>query len=184
MGSISYQDIEAIVTPGTSRVTVDGAPPVVVQPGSEYAGMRFSGPELPRINYGARNGRKYCFVYGYSGHAFESEVWEAAAVVKVDLCSLEPVQPAAGSNRTVGHAVRRAPVSVWARQDVYPSEPVFVPSPSPRSEDDGVLLFDAYDGRKKQSFLWVINATTMEDVSMMQSPVTVAWPLHAQFFPK
>jgi len=28
----------------------------------------------------------------------------------------------------------------WCENNVYPSEPIFVPSPDPQSEDDGVIL--------------------------------------------
>jgi len=176
---VTYNDIESVVVPGVSTATLEGGVPTSINATSPWAGMRFSGPELPRINYDSNNGRAYCYVYGYSGHAFQSVQWEAAAIVKVDLCTLAVARHKSGD----ASAVLKAPVSLWYRSNWYPTEPVFIAAPNPKSEDDGILLLDAYDGEARVSKLVVLNATTLAEVAIVESPVRVPWPLHGQFFP-
>eukprot|EP00730_Choanoeca_flexa_P011064 TRINITY_DN2261_c0_g1_i1.p1 TRINITY_DN2261_c0_g1~~TRINITY_DN2261_c0_g1_i1.p1 ORF type:complete len:582 (+),score=75.71 TRINITY_DN2261_c0_g1_i1:98-1843(+) len=131
-------------------------------------GLRLSGPELPRINYEHHNGRPYCYVYGYSGHAFGSPLWSDAAVVKADLCQQ--------INDTAVHAL------TWFEEGVYPSEAIFIPHPVTEAEDDGLLLFDAYDSHNNQTLLIMLDASTMIEVARIASPVFMPWPLHAQFY--
>jgi carotenoid cleavage dioxygenase-like enzyme len=131
-------------------------------------GLSTSGPELPRINYERYNGRPYCFVYGYSGHAMGSPRWSDAAVVKVDLCK--------------GSA--QAPAQAFFQPGLYPSEPVFVGRPNATAEDDGVLLVDAFDSLLNTTQLVVLDARDLNVLAVLVSPLFMPWPLHAQFFPK
>jgi carotenoid cleavage dioxygenase-like enzyme len=135
---------------------------------------QLSGPELPRLNYAQHNGRPYCYVYGYSGHAFGSTRWSDAAVVKGNLCATQ------GNSSLV-------PALSWYEPGVYPSEAIFVPrkgakAPELLEEDDGVVLFDAFDSHSNRTVLVVLDAQTMVEVARVLSPVFMPWPLHAQFY--
>ncbi len=73
--------------------------------------------ELPRINYASCAGKPYRYVWG-TGIEVEGDFLDS--IVKIDLAT-------SGSAR-------------WYEAGCYPGEPVFVPAPSARAEDDGVLL--------------------------------------------
>jgi beta,beta-carotene 9',10'-dioxygenase len=74
--------------------------------------------ELPRIHYRNRSGRPYRYVYG-AANAMPGNFIDA--LVKVD--------------------VERHHHILWYADGCYPGEPVFVPAPEARREDDGVVLF-------------------------------------------
>ncbi|XP_028172125.1 carotenoid isomerooxygenase-like [Ostrinia furnacalis] len=82
------------------------------------------GCETPRIHYDAFNGRPYRYFYAISS---DVDAEYPGAVIKVDTWT--------GATLT------------WSSADCYPSEPVFVPAPDAKSEDDGVLLSALVYGR-------------------------------------
>ncbi len=116
--------------------------------------------ELPRINYKANNGRDYQFAYGASvqqgSHDFLNQI------VKVD--------------------VKNRQTWVWKEAGCYPSEPVFVPAPSAKSEDDGVLLVVVLDSQHANSFLLVLDAHTMTELGRVIVPQHIPFGFHGSFF--
>ncbi len=72
----------------------------------------------------------------------------------------------------------------WYKANYFPSEPTFVGSPDSDStqEDDGVLLFSVMHGATQDTFLMVINATTMEPISQTSVPTTMTFTTHGQFY--
>jgi carotenoid cleavage dioxygenase-like enzyme len=105
--------------------------------------------ELPRISYRAHNGGDYRFAYGVGvqdargGAAFDQ-------LVKLDVHSGE--------------------TCVWHEPGQHPGEPVFVPSPTARHEDDGVLLSVVLDGRDGQAGMVVLDARTFEELARVGVP--------------
>ncbi|KAL0880658.1 hypothetical protein ABMA27_001877 [Loxostege sticticalis] len=75
------------------------------------------GCETPRIHYDAFNGRPYRYFYAISS---DVDAEYPGTVIKVDTLTGETL--------------------TWSSSDCYPSEPVFVPSPDAKSEDDGVVM--------------------------------------------
>jgi beta,beta-carotene 9',10'-dioxygenase len=118
------------------------------------------GFELPRINYRRHNGRPYRYVYGHNAASPSSSF--ADQLQKGDLTD--------GS------------VSEWSEPDCYPGEPVFVPSPQERTEDDGVVLSVVLDARAKRSFLLVLDARDFSEVARAEAPHAVPFGFHGQFF--
>lgn len=121
--------------------------------------------ELPRIDYGERNGRPYRYVYGAGAHRDGSgEPGDFLdQLVKVDVDS--------GEART------------WWEPGTYPGEPVFVPSSRPgRAEDDGVLLSVVLDGRSANSYLLVLDAATMGEMGRARAPHHIPFGFHGQYF--
>jgi carotenoid cleavage dioxygenase-like enzyme len=116
--------------------------------------------ELPRIDYRTRNARPYRYAYGAgvtSGAGFINQL------VKADIES--------GQTRT------------WREEGCYPGEPVFVPSPDQRTEDDGVILSVVLDARSESSFLLILSAGTLEELARAQAPQRIPFGLHGDYFP-
>jgi beta,beta-carotene 9',10'-dioxygenase len=115
--------------------------------------------ELPRIDYGRRNGRPYRYVYGAGGNSdFLNQV------MKVDL--------EAGTSL------------VWSEPDTYPGEPVFVPTPGSEREDAGVLLSVVLDSAAGTSFLLVLDASDLSEIARARVPHHIPFGFHGAYFPE
>jgi carotenoid cleavage dioxygenase-like enzyme len=115
--------------------------------------------ELPRIDYRSRNGRRYRFAYG-TGTSAPGEFLDQ--LVKLD--------------------VDNGQTSIWREPGSYPGEPVFVPAPEQRSEDDGVILSVVLDAGAQSSYLLVLDAGTFEELARAQAPLRVPFGFHGSFF--
>ncbi len=113
--------------------------------------------ELPRINYRARSGRDYRYVYGAGqrGGDFHDQL------VKVDL--------------------ERREASHWHEPGSYPGEPVFVARPGAEGEDDGVLLSVVLDAAAERSFLLVLDASDLSEVARAEAPHHIPFGFHGDF---
>lgn len=115
--------------------------------------------ELPRINYRACNEREYRYAYGAGLRSADSDWFDQ--VVKLDVGS--------GEART------------WSQDGCYPGEPVFVPSPQARAEDDGVVLSVVLDPAAERSFLVVLAAGSFEELARAEAPHHIPFGFHGQF---
>ncbi len=115
--------------------------------------------ELPRINYRWCNGREYRFVFGVGTREPSNFIDE---LVKLDLAD---------------GAVRS-----WRAADCYPGEPVFVPAPDAKSEDEGVVLSLVLDAGAGRSFLLVLDAQTFDEQARAELPHHVPFGFHGQYF--
>jgi beta,beta-carotene 9',10'-dioxygenase len=68
-------------------------------------------------------------------------------------------------------------------EHLIPGEPVFVPSPDARREDDGVLLSVVLDGRTGSSFLLVLDASSLEELARAEVPHQIPFGFHGQYAP-
>lgn len=119
--------------------------------------------ELPRIDYGERNGRLYRYVYGVGARDDGGPPDFLDRLVKVDVES--------GESRA------------WSEPGAYPGEPVFVPSPEPgRTEDGGVLLSVVLDGSGSSSYLLVLDAANLEELGRARVPHHIPFGFHGQYF--
>lgn len=129
---------------GASQVDVGYAHRYRLTPGRKRADehrLSDTPVELPRINYGANNGRPYRFTYGVGsdgGYALDQ-------LVKINVDTGESL--------------------TWSEGDCAVGEPVFVASPERRAEDDGVVLSVVLDGTKGRSFLLVLDAEDFSEVA-------------------
>lgn len=135
------------------RVPLDGRP---------VHGERIAevGMELPRINYRAFNARDYRHVYAAGLRGPQSDWLDQ--LVKVDVTSGE--------------------VQGWWEDGCYPGEPVFVPAPDGRAEDDGVVLSVVLDSAAGRSFLLVLDADSFEELGRAEAPHQIPFGFHGQFF--
>lgn len=116
--------------------------------------------ELPRINYGSRNGHDYSYVYGIGQDREEPEVWPDR-LVKVDIRG--------GASR------------VWHEEHCYPGEPVFVPAPGGEEEDAGVVLSVVLDANAGTSFLLVLDAASFAERARARVPHHIPFGFHGQY---
>ncbi len=112
--------------------------------------------ELPRINYGRCNERPYQYVWGVG---FASGWLDR--IVKADVVE-----------RTT---------TVWSEDGCYPGEAVFVGAPDGKREDDGVLLSVVLDGRTGNSFLLVLDASSLQELARAEVPHQIPFGFHGQF---
>ena len=115
--------------------------------------------ELPRIDYGRRNGHPYRYAYGVTGD-YQSDWFNMLAKVDVSDGSFD----------------------LWQEPGCYPSEPVFVRDPASDAEDGGVALSVVLDTASGRSFLLVLDAQTWEELARAEAPQHVPFGFHGQFF--
>ncbi|KAL9603058.1 MAG: hypothetical protein Q9219_001422 [cf. Caloplaca sp. 3 TL-2023] len=62
-----------------------------------------------------------------------------------------------------------------------PGEPIFVPDPEGKEEDDGVLLSVVLDGKSEKSYLLVMDAKTFEEIGRAEMGFAVTFGFHGHF---
>jgi carotenoid cleavage dioxygenase-like enzyme len=120
--------------------------------------------ELPRIN-DKMDGRPYRYAYAmrFSDNMAErSELLYSESLCKIDTVTKK--------------------VSTWSKPNCSAGEPVFVPSPNPQSEDDGVILSVVLDRQKNTSYLLVLDAMMFTEIAWVEAPHAIAPGLHGNFF--
>jgi beta,beta-carotene 9',10'-dioxygenase len=115
--------------------------------------------ELPRINYEACAGKPYRYVWG-AGIETEGDFLDS--IVKIDLDA-----------RTL---------SRWYERGLYPGEPVFVPAPGAKTEDEGVLLSIVLDVDKDRSSLLVLDAANLQELARAEAPHPIPFHFHGNYF--
>ncbi len=115
--------------------------------------------ELPQKNYDEVNGRHYRYAYGVGlkgrGSGFIDQL------VKAD--------------------VKKGESKIWRERGVYPGEPIFVPRPHARSEDDGVVMSVVLDGRRRASALVVLDAKSMQEIARASVPHHIPFGFHGLY---
>ncbi len=112
--------------------------------------------ELPQKNYDAVNARPYRYAYGVGLKGAKSGFIDQ--LVKADVEKGESI--------------------TWREAGVYPGEPVFVPRPGAKTEDDGVILSVVLDGLRRSSALVVLNARDMEEIARASVPHHIPFGFH------
>ncbi|XP_061449840.1 beta,beta-carotene 15,15'-dioxygenase [Rhineura floridana] len=116
--------------------------------------------ELPRINYDY-NGKKYRYI-------FAAEVkWSPVPtkVVKFDILTKSSLH--------------------WEEEHCWPAEPIFVPSPSAKEEDDGIILSNIVTSEpQKLPFLLILDAKTFKEIARAVVKVDMHLDLHGLFIPE
>lgn len=89
-----------------------------------------------------------------------------------------------GSFAIVKHNVCERKATFWNRPNMYPGEPNFVGNGASNVEDDGIVVFVALDGNTRTSKLVVLNATTMEELDVVDLTVGhIPFTAHGTFIP-
>jgi torulene dioxygenase len=114
--------------------------------------------ELPVVAPSVYN-KPYRYAYGIA--RLHPEVHHAIAdsIIKLDMSS-----PSSSSM-----------TKVWSKPNHTPSEPVFVPHPNGKDEDDGVLLSIVLDEQATKSSMVVIDAKEMKEIA--RADMEVVFPI-------
>ena len=144
-------------TPRRYRIALQGTPSVSVQ---QFADITL---ELPRINYAHHNTKPYHFTYGAGrpGGTITADT-SPTCLVKLDMESGE--------------------TWLWAEENSYPGEPVFVADPNGSGEDCGVLLSVVLDVASESSYLLVLDADTMQERARARVPHHIPFGVHGNFY--
>ena len=110
--------------------------------------------EFPYIN-DAYRGLPYCFVYLQT---WNHDANNAMGLMKVDMCT----------ERSIG----------WQEKNKFPVEPVFAARPGACEEDDGIILSPVLDSTDNSTSLYIWNATNLEVIAIISTPITVPFSLH------
>ncbi|KAM4652429.1 carotenoid-cleaving dioxygenase, mitochondrial-like [Discoglossus pictus] len=117
------------------------------------------GLEFPHINYSKCNTKKYRYFYACG---FQHLV--GTSLIKINVVTKD--------------------LMVWQEDGFYPSEPVFVPSPDGREEDDGVILSVVVSPHQdKTTFLLILDAKTFGEIARAEVPVQIPYGFHGIFVP-
>ncbi|KAI7813591.1 beta-carotene 15, partial [Triplophysa rosa] len=119
--------------------------------------LQYGGLEFPQINYSQYNARPYRYFYACGfGHVFGD------SLLKMDLEGKK--------------------LKAWCHPGLFPSEPVFVPAPDAKDEDDGVVMSVIITPReKKSSFLLVLDAKTFTELGRAEVPVDIPYGTHGLY---
>ncbi|ENN81377.1 hypothetical protein YQE_02194, partial [Dendroctonus ponderosae] len=123
------------------------------------------GCETPRIYYERYSGRKYRYFYAISS---DVDAENPGAIIKVD--------------------TKEKTCRTWQQENCFPGEPIFVPSPQAKTEDDGLILSIILRGHGETNHvgLLIIDARTFEEIGRteFQTDSPVPRCLHGWFFPR
>lgn len=117
--------------------------------------------ELPRIHYQNYNGMPYQYVYGV-GFKYPQNKADSIPLLKLD--------------------VSKRKVFEWKEPGKLAGEPVFIPDPQGKEEDEGVILSVVIDEFKNSSFLLVLNAKNFQEIARSEMIHCIPYGLHGAFF--
>ncbi|KAM5262601.1 beta,beta-carotene 15,15'-dioxygenase [Ctenodactylus gundi] len=118
------------------------------------------GLELPRINY-AHNGKPYRYVYaaGFQWSPIPTKI------IKYDILTKSSLK--------------------WGEKDCWPAEPLFVPVPGAKDEDDGVILSAIVStDPQKLPFLLILDAKNFTELARASVVAELHLDLHGMFIPE
>lgn len=71
---------------------------------------------------------------------------------------------------------------IWREEGTNPGEPVFIPHPNAKKEDEGVILSVVLDNLGEKSFLLVLDAQSFTEIARAEIPHLIPTGLHGKFF--
>jgi len=116
--------------------------------------------EFPRINYKSKNGSNYTFAY--MGSMTSSNALFLNAIHKLN--------------------VNCGQIKTWQHSDYYPGEPLFIAKPHSEIEDEGIIMFIAYNNKSHCSALMILDAQTMLQRTEIPLPLHLPMGLHSNFY--
>uniref|UniRef100_A0A2K5E0W3 Beta-carotene oxygenase 1 n=1 Tax=Aotus nancymaae TaxID=37293 RepID=A0A2K5E0W3_AOTNA len=117
------------------------------------------GLELPRVNY-THNGKRYRYVFAAGVQ------WSPVPtkIIKYDILTKSSLK--------------------WTETDCWPAEPLFVPVPGAKDEDDGVILSAIVStDPQKLPFLLILDAKSFTELARASIDVDMHMDLHGLFIP-
>ncbi|XP_017397349.1 beta,beta-carotene 15,15'-dioxygenase [Cebus imitator] len=156
-----HVDKSAEVGSNLIKVASTTATALKEQDGQVYCQPEFlcEGLELPRVNY-THNGKRYRYVFAAGVH------WSPVPtkIIKYDILTKSTLK--------------------WRETDCWPAEPLFVPVPGAKDEDDGVILSAIVStDPQKLPFLLILDAKSFTELARASVDVDLHMDLHGLFIP-
>ena len=117
--------------------------------------------ELPRIYYQKYNASAYQYVHGV-GFKYPESAHDSIPILKI--------------NVSTGN------VQEWKEPGGLAGEPIFIPRPEAREEDDGVILTVVTQECKNDSYLLVLDARDLKEIARSEAIHLIPYGLHGMFF--
>jgi carotenoid cleavage dioxygenase-like enzyme len=117
--------------------------------------------ELPRINYQQYNASPYRYSYGV-GFKYPATKSDCIPIIKINVSNSQMLE--------------------WKEPGSLAGEPVFVPYPNAKEEDDGVLLSVVINELKNCSFLLILDAKDLHEIARSNPIPLIPYGLHGMFF--
>ena len=119
--------------------------------------------EFPRFD-DKLDGKNYRYLYMTISEDFSNEFLqtETTGLVKFDMLTKQ--------------------IKKWHQSDCNAVEPIFIPSPTAKNEDEGVILSVVYDEEKKRSFLLVLDGQSFDEIAQAELPWQIPGSFHGQYF--
>lgn len=118
--------------------------------------------ELPRIDYERYNTNgTYGFTYGVGLHP-QHKTGFYNSIVKIN--------------------ARNGDAHYWYQDGCYPGEPCFISSPGSKTDEEGVLLSIVLDSKAENSFLLILDATSLQEIARASVPEPIVYGFHGEFF--
>ncbi len=76
----------------------------------------------------------------------------------------------------------KAKNTTWFREGFYAGEPVYIPHPQAKAEDDGVILTIVNNLKEKTSFLLILDAKELKELARIEAPHFIPFGFHGRFF--
>ena len=115
--------------------------------------------EMPRINDGAVAGRRYRSLWVAGRRGPDSAFLDRLVHVDVE---------------------HGTPAATWESEDCYVGEPVFIPRPGARDEDDGVVAALVLDAAAGRSSLLLLEARSLGLLARAELPHAIPFDFHGQ----
>ena len=144
--------------------------------------------ELIRTNENLLPGTPIKYSYGLTGFppmdssnnygSDKSGVFKFWSIVKMDHDAAQSLQHNKES--------KASSISSWSYKNCYPSESIYVSRHKERQDhddDDGVVLSIVYEGNKRESFLLVLDAKSMEELGRCYLKKKICFSFHGVFLP-
>lgn len=71
----------------------------------------------------------------------------------------------------------------WHKPEHFAGEPIFVKNPGETGEDEGVLMTEVYNRKKKESYLLILDAKSLKELATFKIPYPIPPSLHGNFWP-
>lgn len=132
-----------------------------LQTGKAYGESLAEGAfDFPRINYKTVNSQSYQYIY----------------------CADCSQLPTGFFDKLVKINLQGGSVATWREEGCYTGEPVFIATPTAKSEDDGVVMSIILDAKRDKSFLLILDAISFQEIARADLPHRLPFGLHGQFY--
>jgi beta,beta-carotene 9',10'-dioxygenase len=94
---------------------------------------------------------------------------------------LGAVQPYKFPHQLIKVNIKTGASQTWSQNGCYANKPTFVPNPTGKNEDEGVVLSVVFDSIRKKSFLLILDAKKFTELAKAELPCAIPLGLVGTF---